>query len=263
MPKKIESSNIADYIPSKNIINCIIDKLKTYDELIEIINSWLKTFMQKIEHLKEKILIEKALLNKMILNFDKNFLDYAYYSNINYLYKYTNEIYSNLINKNTFVNKTKYLIKYLIGDLGEKNNKIDIIEKHFQLAEYCPFNSYDNILKKINEDYFFNCSENRLSLMTCDNIKNSLIELDSVVLENDINNYSFSNDKDDKNIYYIYICLAEKRLIKFFKANLKDEKIEKMEEIIKGEKSRSFQHCIYVGENKLATVGYIENTIEI
>lgn len=106
--EKISKSNIIDYIPSKNKINNILNKLKTYEELINLINDWQKKLMNKIEHLKENILNEKSLLNKMILNFDKNFLDYTYFANINYLYKYTNIIYSEFMNKNTFENRTKY-----------------------------------------------------------------------------------------------------------------------------------------------------------
>ena len=120
--KEYNFENILDYIPSKNKIDNILRKLKNYDELIDIVNNWQKTLMQKIEHLKENILNEKTLLNKMILNFDKYFLDYSYYANINYLNEYTSEIYSNLINKNTFEKKTKYLMNYLNVDLEEKNN---------------------------------------------------------------------------------------------------------------------------------------------
>jgi hypothetical protein len=63
----------------------------------------------------------------MILNYDKNFLDYAYYSNINYLYECTNEIYSNFMNKVTFEKKTNYLMKYFSVDLEEEKKNILIL----------------------------------------------------------------------------------------------------------------------------------------
>ena len=48
--EEISKLNIIDYIPSKNKINKILNKLKTYEELINIINDWQKKLMNKIEH---------------------------------------------------------------------------------------------------------------------------------------------------------------------------------------------------------------------
>ena len=156
----ISKLNIIDNIPSKNKINKILNKLKTYEELINIINDWQKKLMNKIEHLKENILNEKSLLNKMILNFDKNFLDYTYFANINYLYKYTNKIYSELINKNTFENRTKSIMKYLCDDSEAENNKSDITQTFIDLteSEKC---KKPLIIKKINDDCFLNYSKKK------------------------------------------------------------------------------------------------------
>ena len=261
--KKYKFENIAEYIPSKDKIDSILNKLNTYEILIDIINAWQKTLMEKIEHLKENILNEKALLNKMILNFDKNFLDYTYYSNINYLYKYKNEIYSNLINKNTFEKKTNYLMKYLNVDMAEKktNTFSDIVKIYLNLTQ-CDSIKH-GLIKKINDDYYFNCFGNNISLITFDINQKSLIELASLNCGKEANIFSFSNDKDDKNIYYLYYCLKRKKVVLFFKVDIKDCIIEKMEEKIKEEEKGYFNHCIYIGKKKLATVDKWGKSIKI
>ena len=263
--KKYNFENILDYIPSKNKIDYILNKLKNYDELIDIVNNWQKTLMQKIEHLKENILNEKTLLNKMILNFDKYFLNYSYYANINYLYKYKNEIYSNLINKNTFEKKTKYLMKYLSVDLEEKNNFFGNTEIYLNLTECKSFRK-DIVIKKINDEYCFYYSDlkGKIGLLTYDIKKHSLIKLAFFSLKQKIQHFSFSNDKDNKDIYYIYVCLAKEKVIKIFKANIKEKVIEKMEEEIKDKNKGNFDLCIYAGKKKLATVdGEDEQIIKI
>lgn len=159
--------------------------------------------MQKIEHLKENILNEKILINKLILNFDKNFLDEAYYSNINYLYNYTNEIYSNLINKNTFEKKTNYLMKYLsVGDLTENNKFSDNIKINLNLTT-CD-NIEHGLIKKINDDYYFNCLDKKISLITYDIEKDSLVELASFNCGKRAYSFFFQMIKIIK-IYIIYI----------------------------------------------------------
>ena len=266
--KKYSLENILDYVPSKHKIDNIFEKLKNYDELIDIVNNWQKTLIQKIEHLKENILNEKALLNKMILNFDKYFLDYSYYTNINYLYKYTNEIYSNLINKNTFEKKTKYLMNYLYKDLEEKNNIFNNTEIYLNLTECKSFKSFkgDIAIKKINDDYCFYYLElkGEMGLMTYDTNEYSLIKLAFYSLKKKINHFSFSVDKDNKDIYYIYACLAKEKAVKIFKVNIKEKVIEKMKEEIKGKNKGKFNLCIYAGKQKLATVdGEHEKIIKI
>ena len=253
--KKYNYQNILDYIPSKNKIAHILNKLKNYDELIDIVNNWQKTLMKKIEHLKENILNEKTLLNKMILNFDKYFLDYSYYTNINYLYEYTNEIYSNLINKNTFEKKTKYLMNYLSLDLEEKNNIFDDTQIYLNLTECKSFTKDINI-KKINDDYCFYYSDlnGKIGLMTYDIKKYSLIKLASFSLKKKIKHFSFAKDKENKDICYIYVCLAKKKVVNIFKVNIKKKVIEKLEEEIKDKTEGSFNLCIYAGKKKLATV---------
>ena len=226
--------------------------------MIDIVNNWQKTLMKKIEHLKENILNEKTLLNKMILNFDKYFLDYSYYTNINYLYKYTNEIYSNLIYKNTFEKKTKFLMNYLSVDLEEKNNIFDDTQIFLNINECKSFikDIKDIDIKKINDDYCFYYSDlkGKIGLLTYDIKSDSLIKLAFFSLKQKIRHFSFSNDKDNKDIYYIYVCLEKEKVIKIFKANIKEKVIEKMEEEIKDKNNGSFDLCIYAGKEKLATV---------
>ena len=254
--EEISKLNIIDYIPSKHKINKILNKLKTYEELINIINDWQKKLMNKIEHLKENILNEKSLLNKMILNFDKNFLDYTYFANIKYLYKYKNKIYSELINKITFEKRTKSIMKYLCVDLETENNKSDDTQTYIDLNESDKCKN-PLIIKKINDDCFLNYSKKKeISLMTYDIKKNSLIKLDKLSFEKykQIENIYISNDKNDKDIYYIYICLTEKKVIKFYKVNAQVWKLEKMKDKIKEKTKGYYKNCIYIGKSQFATV---------
>ena len=264
---EISKPDIINYIPSKNKIKSILNKLKTYEELINIINDWQKKLMNKIEHLKENILNEKSLLNKLILNFDKNFLDYTYFKNINYLYKYTNIIYSELINKYTFENRTKYLMKYLCVDLEteKENNETDVTQTYLNLTEN---DKYKNplIIKKINDDCYLNYSKKKvISLMTYDTNIDSLIKLDKISFKKYkyIEYIYVSNDKNDKNIYYIYICLKEKKVIKFLKVNVRDWKLEKMKDKIKEKTKGYFINCIYIGKSQFATVDNKNNSVKI
>ena len=222
--------------------------------------------MNKIEHLKENILNEKTLLNKMILNYDKNFLDYAYYSNINYLYEYTNEIYSNLIDKDTFEKKTKYLMKYLSGDLKEeKKTNSNIIEKHLHLkkSNFEGIIGIIGIIEKINDDCFLNYYENVISLITYDIKKNILMEKNYFIFQKDIESVSFYNDKNDKDIYYIFACLMNERVVEIFKLNIKYWDIEIMKEKIEEKEQGCFMLCKYVGNNQLATIDDIGTGIDI
>jgi hypothetical protein len=99
--------------------------------------------------------------------------------------------------------------------------------------------------------------------MTYNKKKNSLIKLDSLPFEKVINSISISNDKDDKNIYYLYICLKHKKVVKFCKINIKNKKIKKSKEKIKEEKKGSFDKCIYIENNQFATYDWVEESIKI
>ena len=101
--------------------------------------------------------------------------------------------------------------------------------------------------------------------MTYDVNKHSLIKLDKLSFEKYkyLKNIYISNDKNDKNIYYIYICLTEKKVIKFYKVNAQDWKLEKMKDKIKEETKGYYKNCIYIGKSQFATVDNEEKLVKI
>ena len=257
-----EIKNLFNFTPSKNKIASLLDKLNTYDELIKSINSLVKTFIEKIEHLKENILNEKELLNKMVSNFNISLLDYTYYSNFNYLYGYTNKLYNNLCKKwFTFENKLKYLISYM--NLDKEKTKTEKIENHIIFMKECD-DLEGNIIVKINDNYYFNCSSghDKVSLITYDNDKKTLIEVENSItrFKEEINSVSISHVKDD--IYNVYICLKNKKEVNIFSVYLNSGKIKKIKDEIKEGMPKGFNYCIDIGNNNLATV-YNENIINI
>ncbi len=78
-----------------------------------------------------------------------------------------------------------------------------------------------------------------------------------------MNLVSFYNDKNDKDIYYIFACLMFKRVVEIFKVNIKNWDIKMMKDKIKEKKQGSFLLCKYVGNNQLATIDNEDISIEI
>ena len=101
--------------------------------------------------------------------------------------------------------------------------------------------------------------------MTYNINKKSLIKLDKLSFEKYkyLKNIYISYDKNDKNIYYIYICLTEKKVIKFYKVNAQDWKLEKMKDKIKEETKGYYKNCIYIGKSQFATVDNEEKLVKI
>ena len=85
--------------------------------MINDIDIWLNEFNQKILRLKQNIIDEKELINKLILNFNQSFINYAYFENfsyLNYYIKYFNNKYLDKYSKaSTFFDKGKILFEYL------------------------------------------------------------------------------------------------------------------------------------------------------
>ena len=109
--------NLYELMPSKAQIRKIENRIKEYEDLINDIDIWLNEFNQKILRLKQNIIDEKELINKLILNFYQSFINYAYFENfsyLNYYIKYFNNKYLDKYSKaSTFFDKGKILFEYL------------------------------------------------------------------------------------------------------------------------------------------------------
>ena len=118
--------NMYEKMPSIRKIKEINIRIKKYDDLLYSINSWMEEFNKRIQRLKQNILDEKDLLQKLIFNFNQNFINYSYFVNFNYIYKYSknfnNEYLYNFSNKFTFEEKSKILFLYLF--IEEKKEQI-------------------------------------------------------------------------------------------------------------------------------------------
>ena len=112
-------------MPSKQKLKKFERRIKEYDDLIYSINKWMEEFNQKILRLKRNILDEKELFEKLIFNFNQNFINYSYFDNFNYLNKYSknfNNEYLNIFAKSsTFEEKSKKLFEYFLQEEKKKH----------------------------------------------------------------------------------------------------------------------------------------------
>ena len=125
-------SDLIDLMPTLKDINELKNYIKSYDELIESLDIWVKELISKVDRLKQNILDEKDLIIKLTSNYNYYFSNYSYFKNFdyikNYIRKYNNNYMDDLSKYYTFHKKTEILLEYFknIYDYEQKNqNEID------------------------------------------------------------------------------------------------------------------------------------------
>ena len=166
------------------------EEKKAYNKnLLLLIDSWEKELIQKISELKKNLDKEIELLEKIIINYNKNYYNLSYHKNINYLKDtlyHKNLILNDFYESESFREKTyhinQYLFKNYYNDYNEGNNCEGYIYED---------NIYEDIIYEdnIHED---NIHE--------DNIHEDNIHEDNIHEDNIYEDYFFEKIKIQKNI---------------------------------------------------------------
>ena len=269
MEKNIQK--LYELMPSKAQIRKIENRIKEYEDLINDIDIWLNEFNQKILRLKQNIIDEKELINKLILNFNQSFINYAYFENfsyLNYYIKYFNNKYLDKYSKaSTFFDKGKILFEYLNNEdkiLHEDSTKIDIFDNCF-LNDTNIFNN--GVIIKMTDEYFFKYSNNDEKMQIVKYEVNNLKKIVETIkaettFEYHIIKASVYDNLD--NTYKIYACLNNKKRVAIFNFDLNNCKLEKSDtEIIKsGFGFGHFKKAIQL-PNELVATSDDDNEIDI
>ena len=252
--------DIVDLMPSRHKINSLNDKIKKKSEyinkLINSIENWQKKFNQKIENLKQNLVNEIILIEKLYLNFNQYFQNYFYYTNFNNFYddfdNMNNEYLKKFSNSSKFKEQTEILTKFIFSN--EKSSELIIKSGYFdKLFEF----DVDGKIAKINDKYFFNYSY-ELKSVEIDRYRKDkeeiyFLEKSKIAFDYKIHSISVST-KSNK----IYACLSNVRIVTIFKFDLKKKKMELCKEYIKaisntGNSSNQFNKCIELINDYVAT----------
>lgn len=254
---------IVNLIPSKNEVNEMINRLKYYDELIKLFeqykNNYLKKdknlkknveFNKKFENLLKNVVDEKNLIKKLIINFNTDFMSYAYNKNFEEIYNYTKTFNNDYLvdfykSKNdTNENKTKILNDYFFK---KKEQKIESSNPYLKKI-------YEGQIKKINDDYYMQYInlKNKINLIKCDqkgslsSVKESNIEIKESIKD-------IFCEKSTDQIYKIYACLYEPKII-IIEFDTNKNIIYKIEDEIfyedKNQFNRPFIKCIELAKSE-------------
>ena len=250
---------ILDLVPSKKKMDEMINRLGYFDKLINKIDSsfdfFNEDFIKKTERLKKKMLSEKNLIKKIILNYDNSFINYTYHLNFEELYKYTksfnNEYIEGLYLSNSIQERSKFLIDSVFPP--KKAQTMEIISTYL-------INAFDNTIIKLNEDTFLNYISDykKLQLIKYNDKKDNFEEVKEteLIVKEKIGNISC--EKYSEQIFKIYACLCYSYEILIYECDLSKNLLFKIEDEIfpqnddKIKINEPFKKCIELSKN-----GYI------
>ena len=132
--------NLSYAVPSSNKIDEMKKRISHYDTLlnsiIESSKSLLEIYLQKIENLKQNIIDEKNLIEKLVINFNKKYFNYYYFLNFETLFEYTKSFNNDKIEEfyleDSIKNKNKILVEYLNSKDKIKDIEIPKINCYLQ-----------------------------------------------------------------------------------------------------------------------------------
>ena len=258
--------NMYEKMPSIRKIKEINVRIKKYDDLLYSINSWMEEFNKRIQRLKQNILDEKDLLQKLIFNFNQNFINYSYFVNFNYIYKYSknfnNEYLYNFSNKFTFEEKSKILFLYLfIEEKKEQIPKTEFKKINENNLIKCGKLKSDNIAR-ITDNYFFNYSSKKIELIKFEIINNKFIQSIKAkkTFFSKIRNASVYKNLD--NTYTIYACLSNNKKVAIIDIDLINHKLIMSNKEINKPGTGHFLKAIELNNDLIATFDN-DNVIDI
>lgn len=210
--------NILDVIPSAHQINSLNNKIKDNKnyiiELLKSIDKWKTKLVNKINLLKQNLKNQVIIFEKIISNFNQNYMNYAYHSNFQNFNKFletiNNKALNEFYNSVSFKDKTQFMMEILLSDGVKVKQKSGVLkeleEKEGKIAkineQYFFYNLYHS--KKVEVSYY-NKNIERICFY-----KNSCIDF-----KDKIYSISFSSDKQK-----VYACLLDKKVVKIFDLSL-------------------------------------------
>ena len=215
-------------MPSDNDIENLKIKIKEksqfYEKLIEKIDEWSQKFSLKIGELKQNLKDEISLLEKIIFNYNKNFRNYLYIENLNYINNTINNTTNNqylleFYNSLSFENQTEILMR-IFKCMGKKSciklNKIVNIKGILN-------NTYYKFTEKINENYFIGyCDNNQtLSFLYFDDISDIINPIYNFKIVNNFNKLSKAVSISKSTLENkIFICLSNQKQVEIIDYDL-------------------------------------------
>ena len=79
---------LLDLMPSDKQIEQLKINIKSYDNLIESLETWINELIEKVKALQRRIINEKEIMIKLTSNYNYLFINYTYFKNFEYLQKY-------------------------------------------------------------------------------------------------------------------------------------------------------------------------------
>ena len=243
--------NILKEMPSLNEINSlkerIIKKSEAFDALIKSIDEWLIELNKRIERIKLNLKNEINLLKKIIFNFNCDYMDYTYYSNLHSFYNnienYNSENLKKFMQTSNFDIKTK-----CISNLFSNENQVSTTNYKLQKIYDQKFSG---ILIDFTDNQLLSYSyyNNNMRLITID--KNKIIIGEALIKFNEkIAALNISNDRKQ-----IYACLSTKKCILIIEYNSKMNSLKLVDKISQGSYGQ-FNKCIDIKNNYLITADY-------
>jgi len=153
-----------NYMPSDNEIENlkirIKEKSEFYEKLIKKIDDWNQKFNLKLEELKQNLKDEISFLEKITFNFNKNFRNYFYFQNFEYINKNINNTTNNqylleFYNSLSFEKQTEILItifKFMRKKSFLKQSRIVNVKNILNNANF-------KFVEKINDNHFIAYNE--------------------------------------------------------------------------------------------------------
>ena len=252
--------NLYKIIPSTKEVNEIkysINEEKKYMKNIsiyQILGHWTKKIINVIDRYKQIITDKLSVKEKLFSNFNIYFNHYAYYQNFEYFKNYNKED-KDLLNAKKFIQHNNYehfkniLDNFLEINYEKEEDKIQSSNKNeLDISHFSKINK----IEILNENYFFLQSKDSVKLLHLDTDDElSKLENTEIEFDDDIESITFSSNKDK-----IYVCLSDKKIIKIFNCDLKNEIMELNQNEIKEEDvgDDKYLKCIELPNNILAAL---------
>ena len=251
-----ETQSFVDIMPSSVDIENLKDRLKQKKyfthSLIEKIDNWQKNINRKVEELKQNLIDEIDLFDKIILNFNNNFINYTYFQNFNYINKNilntsNNQYLIQFFNTENFENQTKLLITIFknigkkIETFKEENKKESIINIKDQIKF--------SLVEKIDNFNFVCYLTNNIHLIYYNKNENRIFSSTKIIFNENIYSISPSNVENK-----IFISLLNQKRIKIIDYDIyKNILILNNKEISLNNNNSYFYKCIQLSKELFAT----------
>ena len=253
-----EIKSYYEIIPSYENIERIKKKIKEKKEytnnLIKKIDNWKKEINKKTEELKQNLIDEISLLEKIIFSFNNNYRNYIYFQNYNYIFNYLKNTNNNkyLVElNNTFeLEKQTRILMNIFKYMGRNIDIIENVKGNLKKINYLNCIYFD----KINEKYFINYdSSKNLKISNYDKNTNCLYFYQNISLNEEI--YSISHSKIENKIL---ICLLRTKKVLIIDYNLDKKLFELSDESIYKAPDNNliedhFYKCIQLSNKIIAT----------